>query len=540
MIIEIVKQSNSYDNLTNKLYNKECPNTIIYNFIPVEINGEKYILTSSKNLEGYLMDYNKDVDIKIHIKNKFNNNECINLKLSNIVVFGSSQEYNDDIQQNKSQNQPDCYIDLITNLLLIKLNSSKLNYYEIDNNINCDEALKYNEEEIKLKYIWFDENFELRRIYKSTKILNVWNDKYINLPPIPLMKDVINTDNNELSPITGSPVFDDDDNLLGIVSYINKGEIISTPMICIKKMFDYLLGYDVLYLGINLKSIKLDFKSGLNDINYSYGLLIIDKYYNDLLSTKKNIRNIQKNDYENSDIENNHSYKISSGYENLKKGNIICSIDNYKIDSNGNMIINIIDMNEMNDNDNNDDSISREKVKKYKKIPFKSYIWLFKNSRNNTINLINITSNNYRCDLTKINNINNELVLNDSCIKKKINLIETNISIKSNFKSISSLGLDKLKYITYNSIKLFELNEKIMEIIKKFLLENQFKYQFIISQIFNNKYTYEDKKMMLIFNFNDKRLPTIKFVSNDIINFEDLTKKYKTKKELKDFMISQV
>ena len=127
MIIEFNKKSNFYDDLASELYKINCSNTILYNFTPVEICGENYILTSSKNLEGYLMDYNKDVDIKIHIKNEINNIESINLKLSNIVVFGSSQKYNDNIHQNKSQNQPDCYIDLFDNLLLIKFNSSKLN-----------------------------------------------------------------------------------------------------------------------------------------------------------------------------------------------------------------------------------------------------------------------------------------------------------------------------------------------------------------------------------------------------------------------------
>jgi hypothetical protein len=573
MIIEFNKKSNFYDDLASELYKINRSNIILYNFTPVEICGENYILTSSKNLEGYLMDYNKDVDIKIHIKNEINNIESIDLKLSNIVVFGSSHEQNDNIHQNKSPNQPDCYIDLFSNLLLIKFNSSKLNFINIDNNLNCDEDLKYNEEEIKLKYIWFDESFELKRIYKSTKILNVWNNKYINLPPIPLMIDIENTNDNTL-PITGSPVYDDNDKFLGIVSYINNGEITSIPLICIKKMFDYLLGYDLLYLGLDLEPIKLHFKSGLNNVNYSNGLLITNKYYNNLLSAnKKNVRDILENIFEKSNldknienianeltslfknelntstndiiisskntilnklIKKNNLCKLSSNYENLKKGYIICSIDNYKIDSMGNIIISDIDMNDIVN------TKLRKKKKKYKIIPFKSYIWLFKNSRNNIINLKNISSNNYRGDLTKINNKNNELVLNDSCIKKQINLTETSILIESNFKSISSFGLDELKYITYNSIKLFELNEKILEIIKNFICENQFKYKDIISYIFNNKYTYEDKKMMLMFNFNEKRLPIIKIVSKDINNFEDLTYKYKTNKELKDFMISLI
>ena len=89
-------------------------------------------------------------------------------------------------------------------------------------------------------------------------------------------------------------------------------------------------------------------------------------------------------------------------------------------------------------------------------------------------------------------------------------------------------------------MKLIELNEKILEIIKKFICENQYKYQNIISHIFNNKFADENKKIILIFNFNKRRLPEIKLISKDINNYDDLTNKYKTNKELKDFLISQV
>ena len=574
MIIEFIKKQNFYDDLTKELYGCEINKTIYNNFIPIIINNEHFILTSSKNLEGYLIDYKDDINVKIYITNNVdvdedvdededededvdmdNNIECIELKLNNIVIFGTSINY-----------QTNCYIDTINNLLLIKFNSSKLNYIQIDNNLDCENDLRFDIEKIKLKYVWVDENFNERTLNKFSKIINTWEDKYINLPPIPYMIDVKKQENiecdsmSQTNPITGSAVYDFNDNLLGIVSYVNIGEIIITPLICIKKMNDYLKEGKLLYLGLDIFPIKLDFKSGLNNVNYSNGLLVINNYYDDIIEKKKKlekkIRKLQNDNDNNNNNNNNGDYtlnleQINESLNNsnivdinqendnsvkcvdqkqlkniiilntlleqyklieyiecdksLKKGNIICSIDNYKINSNGSIIINMVTNQKTNKT-------------KFKTIPFKSYIWLFKNSFNNRLILNNILPNNYRGDLTKIILKNNEILINDSHIKKQINLHQSNIILKSDYNLISSLGYNDLKYITYNSIKLIELNEKILEIIKKYISNNQLKYSLIIEKIFNNKYTYENKKILLILNF-EKKIPKIKFVSNNIKNF---------------------
>lgn len=574
MLIEFNKKKNFYDDLKNKLYDEEFEDIVRYNFTPIEICGEKYILTSSKNLEGYLMDYNKNICVKLYIK--YNNVcKCISMKLTNIVAFGAEIKCPDD---NEEQNCPDCYIDLINNLLLIKFNLPELNYIKIYNNLNCDEDLRYDEEIINLKYTWTDKYLNTQNINKTCKIINTWNDKYINLPPIPLM---INIENNECEPIVGSPVFDDCDNFLGMVAYIYDDEIMIIPLISIKKIYDNLLDSNVLYLGIETQPINFNFKTGLNNIEYSYGLLITNDYYDILLNNKKKIvRDIQKVKSKNnitddnitddnlSNIENlteeikllfinkkkqleqnnyndllnnnlllhslikkNNLIKIDSKYSNFKMGNIICSIDNYKINSQGNIII-----------DENQSMSEREK--KYKSIPFKSYIWLFKNSRNNNIILKNILSKNYRGELINRQDENGISFIDDSSIKKQVNVIETIIQIKTNYNSVSSFGLNKLKYITYNynssSIQVVELNEKMIEIIKNFLLSNSRIYIDIINHITNNNYAKYNNKILLVFNFNKRRLPTIKVLSNNIANYEDILNKYKTNKELKDFLISQV
>ena len=576
MLIEFNKKQNFYDDLKNKLYGTEFNDKLCYNFTPIEIYGVKYILTSSKNLEGYLMDYNKNVKIKLYIKINDNDCECICLKLSNIVVFGSEieQQYINE-NQSSSQSCPDCYIDTINDLLLIKFNSSKLNYIKIYNNFNCDEDLRYDEENINLRYTWTDKHLNQQNINKTCKIINMWNYKYINLPPIPVM---INIENNECKPITGSQVFDNNDNFLGMVSYTDTDKIQIIPLISIKKICDNLLDFKTLYLGINFQPINFNFKSGLNKIDYSHGLLITNNYYDSLVNAKKKIeREIQKikrvnnitdddllntkylaeeikflfenknytncEQNERNDIFNNHftlhrlkkknnSIQIDNEYSNLKMGNIICSIDGYKINSSGNMII-----------DENESLIDGEREKKYKSIPVKSYIWLFKNSRNNIISLKNISQKNYRCDLINLYNENGETFIDDSCIKKQVNIIETRIQIKTNYNSVSSLGLGELKYITYNynstSIQVVELNEKIMEIIKHFLVSNIRIYKNIINYVLNNNYTIDKNKILLLFKFNNEISPTIKIISKNVVNYDDILNKYKTNKELKDFLISQ-
>jgi hypothetical protein len=534
---------------------------IRYNFIPIDILNEKYVLTCSKNLEGYLIENKKNVKVKLYIGQPEKDIECVNIILNNIVVFGSDLI--------ESEIKPDCYIDLLSGLILIKFDSYKLNFIKITNNLNCDIDLRYSEEKINLKYIWTDKNLEQKHINKFTKILNVWSGKYINLPPIPLMIDTdkyIDSEHNQndSKPITGSAVYDDNNNFLGIVSYINQEEIIITPLISIKKIFDYMIYGDMLYLGLDLIPIKFEFKLGLNNIDYLNGLIIINEHYNDIIKKKNEIKkkikkiqnqgellsteniigdfelliikdtNINQNNSEYMKDTNNIEKKnlieydkllqLSNNYKNLKKGNIICAVDNYKINFQGEIII-------------NEYKYSKNK-KKYKTIPFKSYIWFFKNSMNNTINFINIYPNNYYLDINKRLYENNKYVINDTHIKKQVKLIDSTIQIMTKFKSISTLDYSELKYITHDSIKLVELNEKLLEIIKKLVINNR-KYFDLINEIFNDKFTFIEKKILMVLDFSyDEILPDIKIITDEIKNFDDFLSKYACNNKQKDFLLS--
>ena len=537
MIIEFNKKSNFYDNLAYELYGCEINNVIYNNFIPIKLLDECYILTSSKNLEGYLIDYRDGVKIKLYIETN-DSIECEELILNNIVIFG----------KNTRDTITNCYIDTFNNLLLIKFNSCKLNYIHIDNELSLDTDLRFDMEKIKLKYIWVDENFNTHTLNKLSKIVNTWNDKYINLPPIPYMIDIIENNNSQSGekkigtqnyPITGSGVYDSSENFIGIVSYVNLEEIIITPLVCIKKMQDYLRGENLLYLGLDLHPIKLNFSSGLNNINYSNGLFVTNNYYDNIINKKNKLeRNIEKikNNYYNSDddeksekikklknlIEKNKLLDYVETNKCLKKGNIICCVDNYKIDSTGYLIIST----KVNSNNKNI----------YKTIPFKSYIWLFKNNYNKRLVLNNILPNNYRGDLTKLITQSNDIIINDSHIKKQINLYETNIILETKFERISSITFGELKYISYNSIKVVEITEKIIEILKDYMLINQSEHYSILNKIFNSKYTYDEKKILFILNL-ETDIKRIKIIPNNIKNFECLLNKYKTKSEQKNFLL---
>ena len=98
MLIEFIKKDNFYDNLEFDLFGNKLSKSIIYNFIPVKILEEYYILTCLKNLEGYLLDYKENINVKLYI-----NDTVKFLKLNSIISF-TEKNYNSSLKY-------DCYID---------------------------------------------------------------------------------------------------------------------------------------------------------------------------------------------------------------------------------------------------------------------------------------------------------------------------------------------------------------------------------------------------------------------------------------------
>lgn len=532
MIIEFNKKPNFYDDFKRDLSENDIVYQYRINFTPIRIYEQNYILTISKNVEGYLMDYRSGIEIIIYIMNADGNCEKIIKKIDNIMVLGS--DFNNSNNSVLNIHDYDCYIDPINNILLIRFEHSNLNYIDINPNLDLETDLRKSNEKIKLKYVWFDNEMNERTLEKTTNISNIWMDAYINLPHIPRMLDKSNLNLNQnmdqIYPCTGSVVYDERNNLLGVVSNIDTNLIYIIPILCIKKLCDYLLGYNVLFLGLDIYPINFDLRSGLNNVEFLHGLLITNNYYNNVINEKKNFfENDEKNLKSNF---SNINRTVTEEYKNFKKGNIICSVDGYKINSNGNIYI---DLNDETTNLTNTTNITNTT----KSIPLKSYIWLFKNSNNNILNIKSIPPSVFNNDLVKKYIKKGEFTVNNSHIKKQINVINSIIPITTNFNAISLFSINDLKYIKYKKITLVELNEKFLQILNAHLDLRQNQYYQIISNLISNQYTNKNQKKILIFDFN-KKLPTIKIINNNVNNFDDLLNKYESKKEKKNFLLSNV
>ena len=154
MLIEFIKKDNFYDYLEYELLGNKTSKSIIYNFIPVKILGEYYILTCLKNLEGYLLDYKENINVKLYI-----NDTVQFLKLNSIISF-TEKNYNSSLKY-------DCYIDSITNLILIRFKYDDFNYIEIDNYLNPETDILKNQEDILLTYYWMTNQLKNFKITKK-------------------------------------------------------------------------------------------------------------------------------------------------------------------------------------------------------------------------------------------------------------------------------------------------------------------------------------------------------------------------------------
>ena len=275
MLIEFIKKPNFYDDIETRLYGTEYNDKIIYNFIPVKILNEYYILTSLKNLEGYLMDYRENIEVNLYL-----NNENYIININSVISF-------QEIKYDPSK-QYDCYIDSICNLLLIRFKSNKLKYINIDNTLNIEKDICYHENLTKLTYRWTNNYLKEVSYSKKTIVKYTWDEKYVNLPPIPYLIDIPFI-NGKLLPCSGSGVFEDDE-LIGMVSYVNNFEILITPLICLKKLSKYLEGEFILTLGLETQIVNFNFKSELNQIDYTNGLIILNNFYANTLSRKNKIK----------------------------------------------------------------------------------------------------------------------------------------------------------------------------------------------------------------------------------------------------------
>jgi hypothetical protein len=448
------------------------------------------------------MDYRENVLIKVYLKD-----EKKKITLNSIIS----------IYENKFNNKInyDCYVDTISNLLLIKFYSEKLEYIPID--INIDPNIINNNFE-RIKYSWTNYILNNFSYEKESKLKLIWNNNHLNLPENPILIDNVSI-NEDQNPIIGSCV-KSLNKLIGIVSYLTEYKIIITPIICIQKFIDYIY-YDnnLFYLGIDLFPIKLNFSSELNKINYDYGIMIGNNFYD--IKNKKNEKSTEKltsNEFQidlnidfnlnlNSNSNSNSNYE--SNLKFLSRKNIICLVDNYKINSDGNLEINSL-----------------------YSIPLKSYIWIFKNSKNNILNINLIQNNAINFDILEFKY--NPIVIDDSYVKKKINIISTQIFLDKNYNDISGLSLCELKYIKYRNKYILELNEKILKILKPLAINNRIYYK-IFNKIISQRYDKNSNKIILGIRINENNIPTIKNIAG-YKNFQNIIDTLNDSFKIKNFI----
>lgn len=506
MLIEINKKSNIYDEINSQLYDNIRNNfSIIYNFIPVKICENYYILTSSVDLEGYLMDYRSHIKIKLFI----NDNIGKEIYLNNIISF---TENNYDINK---LHEYDCFIDSICSLILIKYKSDELEYIDIDDNINDNindfKNNIYSNEKILLNYYWTNNDFKQNLFSNETEINFIWDQKYCNLPSIPYIIDLMKNNNYTDLPIVGSSVYKND-KFIGIVSYSSFDEIVITPLISIKKLCGYMKNNIIYCLGIDTMKISLNLN--YSNKEYENGLIIYNNFYDKLLRKKKtNNKNINLNN-NNCTFSNNEMY--------FRQKNIICSIDNYLINQDGNIIL------------NNTENIT---------IPFKSYLWLFK-TNNDVLKLEYIPYHNYDINMTYSNDFLSldNMTINRKKIKKKnLTIKKEEVILNENYyyNNISSITINELKYIKWKNIKILELNEKILYGLKQFVITNINLYSTVFEKILNNICNFYGKKILLILYQNSENINEIKLI-NKINKFDELINNYKSHDELKKFIKSQI
>ena len=445
---------NVYDDIRSNISNIyridiNSNDDIIMNAIPIKYNNDYWIISPLAGLEISSLELNRQSwEIKYIINEKIKGNIFINTVCSI-----------HELKPNIDYKIIDCFYDEHLDIMFIKFHDICIEYLEItDYKFEWFDKLENN----NINFIWLD-NLLKKKIITSTHNKIIFEDKFINLPSVPyIVSDP--TLINELTdcpildyPCTGSAILNENRQLIGIVNYINKKNIISIPINLIKKSLDYLNFIPIYNWNVNFIPIQINFKNEFDISIIEHGLYI----------------------------------------EKNKKNNIIMSIDNYPICANGNLLI-----------------------KEYK-IPISTYLWLFKNVNKIKIKgityktLHNVCINKEQDDIyyvdfshkdIKFSYYSSKLFMNNSTLSvSKINyikynnkyLIEINEKIMQILKILfqSTDNYDNLyDYINdnkYSNNKIIimidsRLNIKIIKKIKNIVINN-------INTIIN---LFSDKKML--------------------------------------------
>ncbi len=329
--------------------------------------------------------------------------------------------------------QYDSYYDEHTNLLFIKFQDICIKYFDVED-VNI-ERLIYNKlinENIYIKFI--DHTINNKIMNDKISDNYKFSNKFLSLPPIPYL--TINT-NNDKFPLDGSQVVDENNNLIGIINYIIDRKIIIIPLLNIVRSLKYFEGNVIKSLFFDYKVIRTKINDvGINKIRNDYYSLMVTKFYGNKKGRHGKV---------------------------FHKHNLIYTINNNIFDSEGN--------------------IELEGVN----IPIYTYLWLKMEEKVN----INFIPNSI------LNNVNFEeenIILEDS------NFINIHYKTKELFlkklEKINSIRISRINYLNTNDIYIIEINEKILSIIKNYMIQNEYLHP-ILDKIYNYRYSENATNMLL-------------------------------------------
>lgn len=386
---------------------------IIMNAIPIKNDDNYYIFANLAKLEISSLELNKQsYSIEYIIDKEFTGT----IQINNVISVH-------DITTKKNPKDGDCFYDEHLNIMFIKFRDIHIEYIDItDYNIN--EFDKINN--INCSITWLNNFFENKIIYsRNNKI--IFQDDFIKLPPVPfllsetqLIDDL--TENDMVNyPITGSKVFDDSGNFIGMVSSVDKEHILTIPLILLKRAIKYVN-------NCSMKTFKLDADP-------------IKIYYNDIEMNDKCINGLY--------CKNKEKKKY-----HFNKYCIIISIDGFTISSSG--------------------KIQFGKVE----VPLITYFWLFKLNNISKIKSID----DRMIENSRICKLDNDLSI---YCRNEGTLMYKQHEIKLKKQSSNSLSVSDLNYIKYKNKIMLEMNEKIMQILKPIMQTTDhldYLYDYIISK----------------------------------------------------------
>jgi hypothetical protein len=493
VFVEFTICDNIYNNLHNFINNiQDSKKEEILNGMLIKYRDKKWIIGTILNIDGNNMNTNMNIIITFsEYYFTYNIKEVKSLLDDDIVNY-----------INNSLNNNIIFFDSHLNLFLIRFeeNIDEESFYDL-NIYNIKDLLNIDYKNKNVNFTWLntipgDINYKINKTNEIILSSYYWNDEFICAPPIPYLF-CKNTNNIVQS---GSVAYDDDNNLVGIVSYVYEN-IIITPLMCIIRSLNYIYGHKLNIIKITTLPNKVSINYKVENclmINNNYCKNLYNNHKKILKSQNINNSNITNSDINNSDISN---YNINSNelylmnkykkYNLLSKGGLIRSIDNNKIDEKGNLIHNNIS------------------------IPYRSYIWLF----------------------IKEDNINIEIYKNE---KKSFNNTGINLSklntnlINYKFENNNGINIHEINYIKYNNKYLFELNEKFIDILQSLIFNNSY----IKNVISTNKYNIKNKKIIIginldkILDINDVKILKI---CNKFSSIKDI-KERQSKRSIKRYI----